>query len=139
MMKRFREVFRHEEGFTLIELLVVIAVLGILAAIAVPRLTGVNEKAIQAEATSFLGTVKSSLEMYYIENTNSYPATGADLTLDANLGQYIGNFGEVTDEWTFAYVYTDDNDFTVTMTHDDASIGTVVLTKSSAGYDITAN
>lgn len=141
-MKRFRGIFRSESGFTLIELLVVIAVLSILATIAVPRLTGVNEKAIQAEAVSFLGSVKTSLEMYYIEHTNSYP--GADtsdnyLVGSTILGQYIDNFNEVTDNWTFAYAYTADDDFTVTMTNNDTDIGTVVLTKSSNGYEITTN
>lgn len=138
-MKRFREVFRSESGFTLIELLVVIAVISVLAAIAVPRLTGVNEKAIQTEAVSFLGSVKTSLEMYYIENTNSYPTDEADLTSDTNLGQYIDNFNEVKDEWSFTYAYTSDDNFTVTMSYKDEkkNIGDVVLTKSSGGYKIT--
>ncbi|MTI60883.1 MAG: prepilin-type N-terminal cleavage/methylation domain-containing protein [Firmicutes bacterium] len=141
-MKRFREVFRSESGFTLIELLVVIAVISVLAAIAVPRLTGVNEKAIQTEAVSFLGSVKTSLEMYYIENTNSYPkADDSDNYLAGStvLGQYIDNFAEVTDDWTFTYNYTDENNFNVTMKYDDtkANIGDVVLTKSNTGYKIT--
>jgi len=45
-MRKFREMIFSggNKGFTLIELLVVIAVLGILAGIAIPRLTGVRVK-----------------------------------------------------------------------------------------------
>jgi general secretion pathway protein G len=138
-MRKFRELLvGGDKGFTLIELLVVIAVLGILAGIAIPRLSGVSDKAIRTEAETFLGTVKLGLEMYYVENDNSYPANGADLTLDANLGQYIDNFDEVTDEWGLAYAYTNEDDFTVTMSYNDAAAGIddVVLTKTANGYSV---
>ncbi|QTL98552.1 prepilin-type N-terminal cleavage/methylation domain-containing protein [Iocasia frigidifontis] len=143
-MKRFREVFRSESGFTLIELLVVIAVISVLAAIAVPRLTGVNEKAIQTEAVSFLGSVKTSLEMYYIENGNKYPSGNeVDLTSDDYLGQYIDNFNEVTDDWSFSYAYNenpgeDSYEITVTMKYKGSAkgINDVVLRKNDDGYEI---
>ncbi|TDP96947.1 general secretion pathway protein G [Halanaerobium saccharolyticum] len=136
-MQKIRNLFKHEEGFTLIELLVVIAVLGILAAIAIPRLGGVTDKATRSEASSFLSSVKSGLEMYYVENDNSYPADGATLSDNAVLGQYISNFGEVTDDWSISYSYTDDDDFKVTMDHSDADISDVILQKSANGYVIT--
>jgi len=136
-MSKFRKRLTDNAGFTLIELLVVIAVLGILAGIAIPRLSGVSDKATQAEAKSFLGSVKTSLEMYYLENENSYPTSGS--SIETALAGYIDNFDEVTDDWGFSYSYTGEDDFTVTMTHTDTGIGTVVLTKSANGYDITAN
>jgi general secretion pathway protein G len=57
-----------QKGFTLIELLVVIAVLGILAAIAIPRLTGFTDKARVSNLESSGQTVRSNIELYIAEN-----------------------------------------------------------------------
>jgi len=66
--------FKSNGGFTLIELLVVIAVLGILAAVAIPRLTGVTDRAQMSEYISAAGQIRSGMEMYYAENANEYPS-----------------------------------------------------------------
>jgi len=63
---------RGSGGFTLIELLVVLAVLGILAAVAVPRLTGITYKARKAEYIQAGGTVRSGMEMYFTDE-DDYP------------------------------------------------------------------
>ncbi|MCF8009131.1 MAG: type II secretion system GspH family protein [Halanaerobiales bacterium] len=66
----------NDKGFTLIELLVVIAVLGILAAIAIPRLTNIRDKAEDTNIDSAVGALRNGLEMHYAE-TGSYPSMGA--------------------------------------------------------------
>lgn len=62
------------KGFTLIELLVVILILGLLAAIVVPRITGRVEEA-KIETTKIqMKAIKDALEQYKIDN-GFYPTT----------------------------------------------------------------
>lgn len=68
----FSKINQTRDGFTLIELMVVIAVLGILAGIGVPRLTGVVDQAREVEMQSYANNVRAGLEMYYTQN-GEYP------------------------------------------------------------------
>ncbi len=60
------------KGFTLIELILVIAVLGILSAIAIPRISGMNDKAKDVNIAQVAGSIRTAMEVYYQENKN-YP------------------------------------------------------------------
>jgi len=70
-------------AFTLIELVVVIVILGILAAVAIPKYIDITERAKEASDRSMLGSLRSSTHMLYAENilstngltgTNLWPA-----------------------------------------------------------------
>jgi prepilin-type N-terminal cleavage/methylation domain-containing protein len=55
----------RKEGFTLIELLIVVVIIGILAAIAIPKFTSTREKAFMAAAAADLRNLASLEEVYY--------------------------------------------------------------------------
>ena len=69
---------RDNKGFTLIELLIVVVIIGILAAIAIPKFSATREKAYFAAMKSDLKNLASQQEIYYADNY-SYNATPAAL------------------------------------------------------------
>lgn len=59
---------RLQAGFTLIELIIVIVIIGILAAVAIPKLTGVSDQAHKASNIAILGMVRSAYSAAYAVN-----------------------------------------------------------------------
>jgi prepilin-type N-terminal cleavage/methylation domain-containing protein len=69
---------RNNKGFTLIELLIVVVIIGILAAIAIPKFSATREKAYFAAMKSDLKNLASQQEIYYSDNY-SYSGSSVDL------------------------------------------------------------
>jgi general secretion pathway protein G len=65
-------------GFTLIEVLVVVAILGILAAIVVPRIMDRPDEAKRVAAKADVGAIVQSLKLYRLDN-GFYPSTDQGL------------------------------------------------------------
>ncbi len=55
----------NEKGFTLIELVMIIVILGILAAVAIPKYQDLSDEAREAAARGALGGVRSAITIYY--------------------------------------------------------------------------
>ncbi len=69
---------RRRRGFTLIELLVVMAIIGLLAAVAVPRYVDGVDRAREAALKSSLATVRDAIDQYAADQ-GRYPDTLHDL------------------------------------------------------------
>ena len=68
----------RRQGFTLIELLIVVVIIGILAAIAIPKFANTKEKAYVASMKSDLRNLVTAQEAYFADNNSNYAAsTGA--------------------------------------------------------------
>ncbi|MFA6074822.1 MAG: prepilin-type N-terminal cleavage/methylation domain-containing protein [Negativicutes bacterium] len=64
MFNRLRKISSNYQGFTLVELLVVIAVLGILAAIVIPKLIGQSDAARIAKVKADLASMDQAAQIY---------------------------------------------------------------------------
>ena len=64
---------RKEKGFTLIELMIVVAIIGILAALALPKFAQLVEKSREAATKGNLNAMRSSISIYYGDSEGIYP------------------------------------------------------------------
>jgi general secretion pathway protein G len=70
--------FRRAKGFTLIEILVVIVILGILAALIVPRVMDRPDQARATAARADIAAIIGALKLYKLDN-GTYPTTDQGL------------------------------------------------------------
>ena len=88
---------RDNKGFTLIELLIVVVIIGILAAIAIPKFSATREKAYFAAMKSDVKNLASQQEIYYADHY-SYSNSATNLSFTNSEGVIVG-IGASTSGW----------------------------------------
>ena len=98
---------KNQKGFTLTELIMVMIILGLLAAVAVPKFFDLSGEANEAAEKGVVGGVRAGIQTYFAKN-RAYPgsldgvaastacgATAADICFEEVLDQ-----GGITEDWS---------------------------------------
>ena len=110
---------KRARGFTIIEVMVVVVILGILAAIIVPKIMSRPEQARMVKVKQDILAIQSALDLYKLDN-GAYPTTDQGLQAlvskptvppvprDWKSDGYLHDLPQ--DPWGQAYQYINDND-----------------------------
>jgi len=96
---------RDQKGFTLIELLIVVVIIGILAAIAIPKFSATREKAYFAAMKSDLKNLASQEEIYY-SDYYTYTSSSTNLGFVQSEGVTVTIGGVSTSGWNASATHT---------------------------------
>lgn len=114
---------KGRQGFTLIELLIVVVIIGILAAIAIPKFSKTRERAYFSAMKSDLKNLAAEQEIYYSDPSNDYqyapsltaldfvPSSGVSISLQVtptNAGWSATATHQALDESRFCVYYWGD-------------------------------
>jgi len=108
-------------GFSMIELVFVIVIMGILAAVAVPKMMGTSSKAKVAQCQSFFSTLNSTVSpglwMNMVQNDENasvaYAADKISAAIDIPANNLCGSSDQISK------VATDGEGYTITIDGDD--------------------
>ena len=130
---------RPRSGFTLLELMLIVAIIGVLAAIAIPKYAQMVLKGYEGATKGNLGALRSALTIYYADNERVYPSDDlSSLTSGqrympliplVQTRRYHGDYAQVTPEtsptdtgqWSYNNVPSDNGwgEVHVGCTHED--------------------
>jgi general secretion pathway protein G len=99
---------KMRKGFSLIELMIVIVILGLLAAMVMPSLTGKGEEAKRNLVCVQMKSIyDGALDMYKIKNS-TYPSTEEGLKALTKTDEYFKDGKMPKDSWGQEFIYIND-------------------------------
>jgi len=115
-MQRITSKIRDQRGFTLIEIIMVIVLLGIIAAIAIPKYIDLRTEAADATASGIVGAIVSSASIGYADlvthdSGSTFPAfttlhedylQAQNITMNSDANGWTAAIGGVTYTFTYA-------------------------------------
>lgn len=108
-MKAWKKKNNRRSAFTLVEVLLVIVIIGMIAGIALPQITGNLEKARIKKATAEIASLAGACDVFEMD-CSKYPASLNELIsspgIDGWEGPYLRKSKIPKDPWAKEYTYT---------------------------------
>lgn len=131
-------VLKNQKGFTLMEIIAVLVILGILAAIAIPKYMSLQDearkKAGQGQISEVKGRLAQALANYMLANDGAQPANGAGLVTHTNTLTASSCPTTATTEGDFEFTCTGAGGTTKTVTITISQVQGTAVTGVSGTY-----
>ena len=96
----------NRKGFTLIELLIVVVIIGILAAIAIPKFSNTKEKAYVAAMKSDLRNLVTAQESYFADNMSYGSIANLGTAYSSSAGVTVATSAVTATGWSASSTHT---------------------------------
>ena len=96
----------NRKGFTLIELLIVVVIIGILAAIAIPKFSNTKEKAYVAAMKSDLRNLVTAEESYFADNLTYGSIAQLGTAYSSSAGVLVATSAVTATGWSASATHT---------------------------------
>lgn len=109
---KLKKSVNNEEGFTLIEIIAVLVIMGILAAVAIPKFFDLQQRAREKALYTALSELKVRVNQHFASQLLDGKTVGAITYTSDSVDINLGDDFDITD-----WVTTDENNITFTVTY----------------------